>query len=207
MFILLLSGGVGGECKKPLRMATGRSGWTSGIASSRRERCLAMWPIERAWSGKLWPLSCFIVDGATQLAAGGEGGAGRRETCGHHGLCAGMEGTEPCPRSSSTTTKTFSLTLSQPSGTGPRRFGWMKNLSEAHWSGGGGGGRLRLRKDLKVAPTWQTVQSNSAYESESIKRLVFLLKCRIFIFSVPDRFLVYAQWGLQVFTATLCVEF
>lgn len=125
MFILLLSGGVGGECKKkPLRMvfnqATGRSGWTSGVASSRRERCLPMWPIERAWSGKLWPLSCFIVDGATQLAGGA--GAGRRETCGHHGLCAGMEGTEPWPSSSSTTTKTFSLTLSQPSGTRPRRF-------------------------------------------------------------------------------------
>lgn len=70
--------------------------------------------------GKSWPLSCFIVDGATQLGCGGR--PGRRETCGHHGLCSGMEGTEPCPSSSSSTTKTFSLTLSEPSGTRAKRF-------------------------------------------------------------------------------------
>lgn len=81
----------------------------------------------------------------------------------------------------------------------------MRNLSEAH--GGGRGGRLRLRKDWKVAPTRQTVQSKSADQSESIKRFVFLLKSRIFMFSVPGRLVVSAQWGLQVFTATLCVEF
>lgn len=55
-------------------------------------------------------------------AKGAGEGPGRRETCGHHGLCAGMEGTEPCPSSSSSTTKTFSLTLSKASGTRAKRF-------------------------------------------------------------------------------------
>lgn len=52
----------------------------------------------------------------------GAGRPGKRETCGHHGLCVGMEGKEPCPSSSSTTTKTVSLTLSKPNGYREERF-------------------------------------------------------------------------------------
>lgn len=83
VYSVTVRGGWRGVQKKTFKdgfyQATGRSGWTSGVASSRRERCLPMWPIERAWSGKLWPLSCFIVDGATQLAAGGEGRGAQAE--------------------------------------------------------------------------------------------------------------------------------
>lgn len=63
-----------------------------------------------AVSGECWPLSCFIGTVCLGRRGGGQGcrgRPGRRETCGHHGLCAGMEATEPCPRSSSSTNQHF----------------------------------------------------------------------------------------------------
>lgn len=47
---------------------------------------------------------CVLLFTGPRSCPGGEGGfakgvgrPGRRETCGHHGLCSGMEATGPCP--------------------------------------------------------------------------------------------------------------
>lgn len=126
LFCYCRGGGVGRECKKPLRMVSTRPQVTvGGRVALLLQEGRDVWPCGP--SREHGVESCgrchgLLSRGPRSWPRGGEGGAGRRETCGHHGLCARMEGTEPCPRSSSTTTKTFSLTLSQPSGTGPRRF-------------------------------------------------------------------------------------